>query len=134
MFLVACTRLYNPLCPLVGRSVGLSHFAFFFMILFLGPHCSCPRCLVTSDMAPAHPHPTSVAVYPALLSFMSASLFFRVCLCIHLYLSLSPYVSISVSLYICISLSLFLSFSVCFSLCHSPSMSLPVSMSLCHYL
>ena len=43
--LVACTRLYNPLCPSVGRSVTL---CFFFA-------------------APAHPHATKVAVYPALL-------------------------------------------------------------------
>ena len=49
----------------VGRSVG--HTLLFFMILFLWPHCSCPNGLVTSNMAPAHPHATSVAVYPALL-------------------------------------------------------------------
>ena len=30
------------------------------------PHCSCPNGLVTSNMAPAYPHATSVAVYPAL--------------------------------------------------------------------
>ena len=36
------------------------------MILFLWPHCSCPNGLVTSNMTPAHPHATSVAVYPAL--------------------------------------------------------------------
>ena len=36
------------------------------MILFLWPHCSCPNGLVTSNMAPAHPHATSIAVYPAL--------------------------------------------------------------------
>ena len=36
-FLVACTRLYNPLCPLVGRSVGWSvgHTLLFLLILFL---------------------------------------------------------------------------------------------------
>ena len=51
---------------LVGRSVGRSHFTFFFMILLLLPPCSCPNCLVTSNMAPAHPHAISVAVYPAL--------------------------------------------------------------------
>ena len=56
-----CTRLYNPLCPSVGRS----HFTFF-MILFIWPHCSCPNGLVTSNMAPAQPHATSVTVYPAL--------------------------------------------------------------------
>ena len=48
----------------VGRSVG--HTLLFFMILFLWPHCSCPNSLVTSNMAPAYPHATSVAVYPAL--------------------------------------------------------------------
>ena len=48
-FLVACTRLYNPLCrsvrryvrPLVGpsvrRSVGPSHFTFFCFLRFLAP-------------------------------------------------------------------------------------------------
>ena len=60
-FLVACTQLYKTLC----RSVGWSHFAFF-MIFIFGPHCSCPNGLVTSNMAPAHPHATSVAVYLAL--------------------------------------------------------------------
>ena len=63
-FLIACTRLYNPHCPSIGRLVG--HTLFFFMILFLWPHCSCPNGLVTSNMAPVHPHATSVAVYPAL--------------------------------------------------------------------
>ena len=29
VFLVACTRLYMPLCRLVGPSVRLSHFTFF---------------------------------------------------------------------------------------------------------
>ena len=54
----------------VCRSVGRSHFTFF-MIFIFGPHCSCPNGLVTSNMAPAHPHATSVAVYPALLIFPS---------------------------------------------------------------
>ena len=76
LFLVACMRLYNPLCPSVGRSVGRSvgwwsvgrsHFTFF-MILFFLPHCSCPNGLVTSNIAHAHPHATAVAVYPALFS------------------------------------------------------------------
>ena len=37
VFLVACTRLYNLLCPSVGRLVGRSvgHTLLFFMILFL---------------------------------------------------------------------------------------------------
>ena len=39
------------------------------MILFLWPHSSCPNGLETSNTAPAHPHATSVAVYPALFSF-----------------------------------------------------------------
>ena len=64
------SRVHSTLQPAlsVGRSVGrlVCHTLLFFMILFLGPHCSCPRCLVTSNMAPAHPHATSVAVYPAL--------------------------------------------------------------------
>ena len=64
-FLVACTRLYTPLCPSVGRLVCQSHFPFF-MIFIFGPHCSYPNGLVTSNMAPAHPHATWVAVYPAL--------------------------------------------------------------------
>ena len=57
------SRVQPTLHP--ALSVGRSHFTFF-MILFFGPHCSCPNSLVTSNMAPAHPHATSVAVYPAL--------------------------------------------------------------------
>ena len=41
-FLVACTRLYNPLCPSVGRSVGrlvtlyfFYHFYFFKLFLVI---------------------------------------------------------------------------------------------------
>ena len=34
-----------------------------FMIFIIGPHCSCPNGLVTSNMAPAHPHATSARVY-----------------------------------------------------------------------
>ena len=48
----------------VRRSVGHT-------LLFLGfwdfwLQCSCPNDLVTSITAPAHPHATGVAVYPAL--------------------------------------------------------------------
>ena len=50
---------------LVGRLVGRSHFTFF-MILYLWPRCYCPNGLVTSNVAPANPHATSVAMYPAL--------------------------------------------------------------------
>ena len=54
---------------LVGPTVG--NILLFFMALFLGPHCSCPNGLVTPNMAPAHPHSTSVAVYPALFCYVS---------------------------------------------------------------
>ena len=50
----------------VGRLVGQSRSSFFMTLFFL-LHCSCPNGLVTSNIAPAHPHATSVAVYPALL-------------------------------------------------------------------
>ena len=76
LFLVACTRLYNPLSLSIRRSVGrlvgwsvgrsVGHILLFLWLLFLWPHGSCPKGLVTSNMAPAHPHATSVAVYPAL--------------------------------------------------------------------
>ena len=33
LFLVACTRLYNPLCPSVRRSVTLSFLSSFYIIL-----------------------------------------------------------------------------------------------------
>ena len=56
LFLVACTRLYNPLCRWVGRSV--SYTLHFLIILFLWPHCPSPNGLVTSNMATAHPHAT----------------------------------------------------------------------------
>ena len=56
----------------VRRSVGPSVRP---TLLFLGfccfwPHCSCPNDRVTSIMAPAHPHATGVAVYPALFFFI----------------------------------------------------------------
>ena len=64
------SRVHATLHPAlsVGLSVCLSHFTFF-MFSIIGPHCSCPNGLVTSNMAPAHPHATSVAVYPALFLF-----------------------------------------------------------------
>ena len=54
--------------PSVGWSVTLS---FFFWFYFLWPHCSGLNGLVTSNMASAHPHATSVAVYPVLLPLIS---------------------------------------------------------------
>ena len=53
-FLVACTRLYNPLCRSVGPSVRPSiRRSVHHTLLFLGfcgfwPHCSCPNDGVTS--------------------------------------------------------------------------------------
>ena len=58
----------------VGRSVCWSHFTFF-MIFMFGSHRSCPNGLVTSNMAPAHSHATSVAVYPALLEQVFGQIF-----------------------------------------------------------
>ena len=63
-FLVACTRLYTPLCPSVGRLVR--HILLFLGFCGLWPHCSCPNDLVSSITAPAHPNATGIAVYPAL--------------------------------------------------------------------
>ena len=60
-FVVARTRLHPAL------SIGWSHFTSS-MIFIFGPHCSCPNGLVTSNMAPAHLHATSTAVYPALFT------------------------------------------------------------------
>ena len=47
----------------VGQLVGWSvcHILLF-MIFILLPHCSYPNGLVTSNMAPAHPHTPGVAV------------------------------------------------------------------------
>ena len=52
--------------PSVGPSVRPSRFTFLFFCGFW-PFCPCPNDMVTSIMAPAHPHATGVAVYPALL-------------------------------------------------------------------
>ena len=54
--------------PLVRRSVGPSarHTLLFWGFCGLWPHCSCPNDQVTSNMAPAHPQATVVAMYPAL--------------------------------------------------------------------
>ena len=58
--------LYQRGVLVVGRSFGRSVTFYFFTILFLWPHCSYPKGLATSNMAPAHSHATSVVVYPAL--------------------------------------------------------------------
>ena len=53
--------LVHPLLHLSLRQTLL--FKFF---CGLWPHCSCPNDQVTSNMAPAHPHATRVAMYLAL--------------------------------------------------------------------
>ena len=52
----------------VGRSVrrSISNILLFLGFSGVWPHCSCPNDEVTSNIAPAHPHATGVAVYPAL--------------------------------------------------------------------
>ena len=66
-FLVACYATLRPALS-VRWSVGplVRHTLLFFGFCGLWPHCSCPSDQVTSNMAPAHPHATGVAVYPAL--------------------------------------------------------------------
>ena len=71
LFLVACYTTLNPAMSvrrsvrrLVGRLVPFLLFWRFWAFLAYG---SCPDALVTfSSTAPAHPHATWVAVYPAL--------------------------------------------------------------------
>ena len=59
--------------PSIGPSIGPSvHPSVHHTLLFLGfcslwPHCFFPNDEVTPNIAPAHPHETGVAVYPALL-------------------------------------------------------------------
>ena len=73
--LVTCYATLHPalsvhpsVCLLVCRSVhpSVCHTLLFLRFCGFWPHCSCPKGLVTSIMAPAHPHATGVAVYPAL--------------------------------------------------------------------
>ena len=62
------------------------------MILFLWPHCSCRNGLVTSNMAPAHPHATSVAVYQALFRLERYfHIFYFICLTVSIFLSFSTW-------------------------------------------
>ena len=68
-FLVAC---YKTTPRFVGPSVGPSvrrsvrHTLLFLGFCGLWPHSSHPNDGVTANGAPAHPHATRVAVYPAL--------------------------------------------------------------------
>ena len=74
-FLVACTRLYNPLCPSVGWSVTFNFFYdFISLISLLLPKWSSD--LKYANMAPAHPHATSIAVYLALFKEIPPHLIF----------------------------------------------------------
>ena len=71
MFLVACTQLYNLLCPFVCRLVRQTLILIFsaFMSVYgcLLHYCSCPNTwLVFFITALAHQHLTKVAVYPDL--------------------------------------------------------------------
>ena len=66
-----CDSTPRFVSPSIGPSVRLSVHPSV-TLLFLGfcglrPHCSCPSDQVTSNTAPAYPHATGVAVYPALL-------------------------------------------------------------------
>ena len=51
----------------VGPSIGLSVTLLFLFFCGFWPHYSSQNDLVTSITAPAHPHATGVAMYPALL-------------------------------------------------------------------
>ena len=60
----------------VGPSVRPSHFNFR-GFCGLWPHCFCPSEQVTSNMAPAHPQATWVAVFPALFIITLCDQFFK---------------------------------------------------------
>ena len=72
MFLVACYATLHPALsvgPSVRQSVRRSvrHTLLFWRLWGFWLYRSCPNVSLTSIMAPAHPHATGVAVYPALL-------------------------------------------------------------------
>ena len=72
-FLVACTRLQPALS--VGRSVCPSvTLSFFWRLRAVWGLLRLPNCLVNFITAPAHPHATRVAVYPALFMNLLALL------------------------------------------------------------
>ena len=70
--LSVCVRLFvRPsvrlsVCPSVRLSVRPSITLLFRCLWDFLPHFSCTNAPLTSSMAPAHPHATGVAVYPAL--------------------------------------------------------------------
>ena len=62
-----CPSIGPSIGPSVGPSVRNTLLCFGFW-----PHCSCPNYLVTSITAPANPHSTGVAEYPALFKLRSS--------------------------------------------------------------
>ena len=81
-FLVACYATLHPalsarpsVCPTVRPSVH--HTLLFLVICGVWPHSISPNEEVTSIIAPAHPHATGVAVYPALF-WWSQAIFNRI--------------------------------------------------------
>ena len=56
--------VHPSVCPSVCRSVH--HTLLLQRLRGTWPYCTCPNAPLTSIMAPAHPHATGVAVYPAL--------------------------------------------------------------------
>ena len=84
-FLVACYATLHPALsvpPSVRRSIhpsvrrSVRHTLLLFGFCGLWPHRTCPNDEVTSIKAPAHPHATGVAVYPALFHLIP-SLFYN---------------------------------------------------------
>ena len=76
--------------PLVRWSVH--HIILFWVFSNLWPLCSCPNDEVTSNIAPAHPHATGVAVYLALLN---CQWFLHYCSCspVHDWIAVYPAMS-----------------------------------------
>ena len=80
-----CVRLYiSVFCssshsfrPSVRPSI--CHTLLFCGFRGLWPHCSCPNDHKTSNIAPAHPHATRVAVYPALFLVADTRLYTSPC-------------------------------------------------------
>ena len=63
------TRLYTPLCPSIRRLVHPFVKLYFFGVYgWFSHYCSCPNAWFAYFNAPARPHTTWVAVYPAIFS------------------------------------------------------------------
>ena len=111
-FLVACTRLYNPLCRLISQSVGNNLWWFSFLWL-------------SGNTAPAQSGVQTVQ--PCIRPCYIIILYYHFCLCLSICLCLSKSV-IRVSISVCLSLSFCLSLSVC------PSVPLSLCLSLSLHL